>query len=248
MTIRFKFFGFVLPLAIAGGLALVLSASPANAQNCEKNPEHKNCSNDVPGDTAVTIIIDFDGAMTEVDAEGTVDCNNVSCVFNMTNVPNDTSINLPFSLRQLIGATEWNSVPLNPDQCFSGTNTHPNPRDPNSWDGIATITGIKLQLDLKTSSLQAFVYGTAFNTDDNVPRDYEFNFWRESLGETAAPLVIGEEFPGSHLISVFSKGMDKKFEGGPPCRCTISSTPRCPENVTSVENELPMNITIEEIN
>ncbi len=42
---RFKFFGFLLPLAMAGGMALGLMSAPAAAHDCSRHIDktHKHC-------------------------------------------------------------------------------------------------------------------------------------------------------------------------------------------------------------
>ena len=68
---RSRFFGFLLPLAIAGSLALGLSAAPAGAHDCVKHnrPDHPHCAGDPSPDTGEPALLDLGGDMLAMDLD-----------------------------------------------------------------------------------------------------------------------------------------------------------------------------------
>ena len=63
---RFKFLGFLLPLAIAGGLALGLMSVPAGAHLCANHnrPDHPHCTDDPSPDNGDLAHLTLGGAMS----------------------------------------------------------------------------------------------------------------------------------------------------------------------------------------
>ena len=64
---RFKFFGFILPLAIAGGLALGLMSVPAGAHHCKGNHPTEPPCNDPNPDTDEIAFLTLGGAIEVMD-------------------------------------------------------------------------------------------------------------------------------------------------------------------------------------
>jgi len=230
-----------------GGLCLaatwlIVLAMPVNSMACHHGTPHGQQTDcgptpPSPGEATYDITYEFgvltggtctapDCVTTTVTATGTLECGNLYCLFHSTSVNDD--FHLPSGLRNLIFATEWRGTPLNPDQCFGSSAGSPG-------GGTALIDHTQLELrgyyDDATPWF-AQVRAIALDTDGLELRDYTFSF--QGCGETTcgdfATNSVAGDYLGGKLIRIDGKGPDRKFLSV-PCRCTISNTPDCPEEV-----------------
>lgn len=231
-----------LATALVGGLVLmfVLSVPSAEAapKKCEADPTARGCATDAD---PITLDITFDfGALTDdvcvgdecvqttFTATGTVECGNLFCDFNSTSVtePADAQFFLPSGLRDLLFEIEWRGTPINPDACFGSTDAIP--------VGSAAIDAVFLRrFHDGESPWVAHLSATALDVTESVESTYQFQFYgcdgAENCGDFAEGLMLGE-YNSGHMVSIFAPGKDRQVKWI-PCRCTISNTPDCPQDV-----------------
>ena len=230
-------------MAGLGILGLLFLAIPSASFACHRGVPHgkeTDCVAPPPaGDVTLQITYEFGEltgglctgsvcASTTITATGTVECGNNSCDFTSTSV--DDFFQLPEGLRDLLFATNWRGTDLNPDECFGFDSSK------EVISGTAHIKDGQIlylaRYNDEATPWFASVGTWAMDTEGLEERKHIFNF------EGCGPDSCGAFEPGS-MEGVYEGGKLKRIDGtgndrkylSIPCRCTISNTPDCPNDV-----------------